>query len=66
MDNLKYTELSYTQVQEQYNEGIKNTVELLSERQAYLSAMQEKSQSKYQALLSLKLLQFYQNQPIDL
>ncbi len=66
VENLKYTELSYTQVQEQYNEGIKNTVELLSERQAYLSAMQEKSQSKYQALLSLKLLQFYQNQPIDL
>ncbi len=66
VENLKYTELSYTQVQEQYNEGIKNTVELLSERQAYLYAMQEKSQSKYQALLSLKLLQFYQNQPIDL
>lgn len=66
VENMKYTELSYTQVQEQYNEGIKNTVELLSERQAYLSAMQEMSQSKYQALLSLKLLQFYQNQPINL
>jgi len=64
--NLKYTELSYTQVQEQYNEGMKNTVELLTERQAYLSAMQEQSQSKYEALLTLKLLQFYQNQPIDL
>ncbi len=66
VENLKFTELSYTQVQEQYNQGMKNSVELLTERQAYLSAMQEKSQSKYQALLSLKLLQFYQNQQIDL
>jgi outer membrane protein len=65
-ENLKYTELSYTQVLEQYNQGMKNIVELLSGRQAYLSAIQEKSQAKYQALLSLKLLQFYMNQPINL
>jgi len=65
-DNLSYCEMSYNLVKAQYEEGIKNTVELLTERQAYLSAMQEQSESKYQALLSIKLLKFYQNQPIEL
>lgn len=45
---------------------MKNTVELLTEKNNYLSAQQEQIQAKYQAVLSIKLLNFYQNEAITL
>jgi len=65
-DKLAYTELSYNMVTEKYNAGMKNTVELLTEKQNYISALQEQTEAKYQAVLSIKLLNFYQNQSIEL
>ncbi len=65
-DKLKYSELSYRLVNEQFNEGMKNTVELLTEKQNFISAQQEQIEAKYQSVLSVKLLKFYQNQPIEL
>ena len=53
-------------MQEQFNAGMANTVELLTEKNNYLSALQEQIQAKFDAILSLKLLNFYQNQPIEL
>lgn len=58
--------MSYRLVQEQFNEGMKNTVELLTEKNNYLSALQEQIQAKFEAILSLKLLNFYRNQPIEI
>lgn len=63
---LKYSELSYNLVNEQFNAGMKNTIELLTEKQNFISARQEQIEAKYQAVLSIKLLKFYQNQPIEL
>ena len=59
------SELSYQLVEEQFHLGLKNTVELLVEKNNYLSAQQSFLQSKYTAFLALKLLNFYQGIPIE-
>jgi outer membrane protein len=65
-DKVKSTQLSYELVQEQYKLGVRNTVELTTEKNNYSNALQELLQAKYTALLSLKLLNFYQGEPISL
>ena len=65
-DKLTSSELSYTLVKEQYNLGMRNTVELTTEQNNYANALQELLQAKYSALLSLKLLHFYQGKEITL
>ena len=65
-NSVKSASTSYRLVQEQFNAGMANTVELLTEKNNYLSALQEQIQAKFDAILSLKLLNFYQNQPIEL
>ena len=65
-NSVKAAEESYRLVREQFNEGMKNTVELLTEKNNYLAAVQEEIQAKFEAILSLKLLNFYRNEPIDL
>jgi outer membrane protein len=65
-EQLSAAEISYEIVSEQFNAGIKNTVELISEKNNLISALSNKIQTKYQAVLSLKLLKLYQNQPIDI
>ena len=57
---------SFRLVTEQFNAGIKNTAELLTEKNNYLSALSQQLQAKYQALLAEKLLARYMNQPIAL
>ena len=63
---LRLYQISYDLVNQQFAEGMKNTVELLQEKNNYLSAQMEAVQAKYQAVLSIKLLNFYQNKPITL
>lgn len=65
-DKLTSSELSYTLVREQYELGMRNTVELTTEQNNYANAMQELLQAKYTALLSMKLLNFYQGKEITL
>lgn len=65
-DKLNSTRLSYELVQEQYALGIRNTVELTTEKNNYANALQDLLQAKYTALVSLKLLNFYQGQEISL
>lgn len=63
---LKSAELSYRLVQEQFDSGMKNAVDLLTEKNNYLSAQQEVIQAKYQSVLSLQLLEFYRGGVIGL
>ncbi len=65
-EQLRSAQISYDLVNQQFAEGMKNTVELLQEKNNYLSAQMEAVQAKYQAVLSIKLLNFYQNKPITL
>lgn len=63
---LKSTQASYALVSEQFNLGMKNTVELLTEKNNLLSAQQETLQAKYTAILNAGLLRFYQGEAINL
>lgn len=64
-EQLASTKESYTLIRDQFESGMKNTVELLTAQSKYLSAEQTLTQAKYAAVLSQKLLLFYQNNPIE-
>ncbi len=64
VEKLRSTEISYELVQEQFNQGMKNTVELLTEKSNLLSAQQEMLQAKFTAILNGQLLLFYQGEGI--
>lgn len=58
--NLQSTRESFNLLQEQFNLGMKNTVDLLTEKNNLLNAQQELLQAKYMALLNSRMLTFYQ------
>lgn len=66
IQQVKSTYESYRLVQGEFDAGLKNMVDLLVEKNNYLSALQEQIQAKYQAVLALKLLNFYRNESIDI
>ena len=66
IQKLKSTQSSYALVSEQFNLGMKNTVELLTEKNNLLNAQQETLQAKYTAILNAGLLRFYQGEEINL
>lgn len=65
-ENLKAVQTSYELVDQQFALGMKNTLELLTEKNNLLNARQQVLQSKYMALLSIQLLNFYQGKPMML
>ena len=65
-EKLKAVEESYRLASEQFDLGMKNTLELLTEKNNLLNAQQEVLQSKYMAILNIRLLDFYQDKPIRL
>ena len=66
IEKLRSTQTSYDLIQEQFNLGMKNTVELLTEKNNLLNAQQEPLQAKYMAILNTQLLKFYQGEQITL
>ena len=58
-DNVKSSGISFSLVSEQFDLGMKNTVELLTEKNNFLSAQQQMLQAKYMSILNSKLLDFY-------
>ena len=65
-EKLKSTQISYELISEQFNLGMKNTVELLTEKNNLLQAQQEQLQAKYMAILNTQLLKFYQGDQLAL
>ena len=63
---VKSSQTSFDMVSEQFNLGMKNTVELLTEKNNLQSAQQERVQAKYMAILDRTLLNFYAGQEIKL
>lgn len=59
-------ESSYKLLNEQFENGLKNVVELLTGKDNLLQAQQEKLQSKYTTLLNIQLLKFYQGNSMTL
>lgn len=62
--NVESAQASYDLVNEQFNVGLKNATDLLTERSNLLAAQQELLQAKYTAILNLQLLKFYMGQDI--
>ena len=56
----RYARESFDLTQEQFNLGVKNTVELITAQNEWSSARQELLQAKYMALLNIELLNIYQ------
>ncbi|MCD7709787.1 MAG: TolC family protein [Porphyromonadaceae bacterium] len=65
-EQVKATEASYALIQEKFNQGMANTLELLTEKNNLLIAEQKALQAKYMAILNRLLLNVYQNKPISL
>lgn len=65
-ERLRSTQVSYDLVNEQFSLGMKNTVELLTEKNNLLSAKQEVIQAKYMSILNIQLIRFYQGESISL
>lgn len=66
LQKQRSSQISYDLVQEQFNLGMKNTVELLTEKSNLLNAMQETLQAKYMALLNTQLLRFYNGEELNI
>lgn len=66
MESMNAARQSFALVQEQFNLGMKNTLEMLTEKNNLLIAQQEIIQAKYMAILSQQLLNFYQGKGIQL
>ncbi len=66
MEKLSYVQESFQLTEEQFFLGMKNTLEMLTEKNNLLSAQQEVLQSKYMAIMSIQLLNIYQKKPVTL
>lgn len=66
MERLSYVQQSFKLTEEQFFLGMKNTLEMLTEKNNLLSAQQEVLQSKYMAIMSIQLLNIYQKKPVNL
>ena len=64
--NMNSYQISYDMVSEQFALGMKNTVELLTEKNHLLNAQQQRVQAKYMALLNRTLLTFYADGKINI
>ena len=57
---------SYELLSEQFSLGLKNIVELTTAKATLLNAQQSRLESKYTAILYLKLLDFYKGETLDM
>ena len=65
-DKLASIQESYNLLSEQFNVGMKNTVELLSGQNDLLAAQLQLTQSRYQAVISIQLLNILQDKEITI
>lgn len=63
--NVKSSQTSFDLTNEQFSLGMKNTVELLTEKNNLLNAKQQLVQAKYMAILNRTLLNFYVGNNIE-
>lgn len=65
-EKVKALETSYHLIEQQFNLGMKNTLELLTEKNNLLSAKQSQMQAKYTSLMDVQILNLYQDIPVDI
>ena len=65
-EQLNSARVSYELVSEQFDLGMKNTVELLTEKNNFLMANMQMLQAKYMAVMNIQLLNFYSGKEITI
>ncbi len=65
-EKLNSSQTSFELVSEQFNLGMKNTVEMLTEKNNLQAAQQNMLQSKYIAVMNIQMLKFYQGEYFSL
>jgi outer membrane protein len=65
-EKVKALETSYNLIEQQYNLGMKNTLELLTEKNNLLSARQNMMQSKFLSIMDIQILNLYQDLPVEI
>lgn len=65
-ERLSYIQQSFQLTEEQFFLGMKNTLEMLIEKNNLLTAQQEVLQAKYMAIMNIQLLNIYQKKPVNL
>ena len=64
-ENVDYCRESYNLTSEQFRLGLKNIVELTQDKTNLSTAIQRMLQAKYEALLNMALLKYYNGESID-
>lgn len=62
----KSSETSFNLVKEQFNLGLKNILELLTQKNTLSSSQQQMLQAKYMVILNAQLLKYYEGEKISL
>jgi C-terminal processing protease CtpA/Prc len=65
-EKVKALETSYNLIEQQFGLGMKNTLELLTEKNSLLSARQSQMQAKYLSIANMQILNLYQDIPVDI
>ena len=65
-EKVKALQTSYDLIEQQFNLGLKNTLELLTEKNNLLSAKQSMIQAKYLSIMNVQMLNIYQDLPLEI
>jgi outer membrane protein len=66
IEKVKALQTSYDLIEQQFNLGLKNTLELLTEKNNLLSAKQSMLQAKYLSIMNVQMLNLYQDIPLEI
>ena len=64
-EKINALQTSYGLIEQQFNLGMKNTLELLTEKNNLLMAKQSLLQSKYMIIMNVQVLNLYQDLPLE-
>ena len=65
-EKVKALQTSYDLIEQQFNLGLKNTLELLTEKNNLLTAKQSLIQAKYLSIMNVQMLNLYQDIPLEI
>ena len=65
-ENVRALQISYNLFEQQFNLGMRNTLDMLTEKNNLLVALQNQLQAKYMSIMNAQLLNLYQDLPIEI
>ena len=65
-ESVRALQVSYDLFEQQFSLGMRNTLELLTEKNNLLTALQNQLQAKYTSIMNVQLLNLYQDLPIEI